>query len=111
MFDNAINGKGQWDGYTIGTDCASSVDHLFSHVDENYLHGSLMVNAMRATGHNDAAIGTRYQMNLRSTFKRALRRYLLRSFGLAAKVSIYNAYRHAYMFIRETTQHSEGKTS
>ncbi len=59
-------------------------DHLQSHIDEGYLHGSLLVNAMRWAGYRDEGIGAMYQMDLRDTFKRTLRRYLKRKLGLAA---------------------------
>jgi len=58
-------------------------DCLQSHLDENYLHGTLLVNAMRAAGYEDTQIGLHYHMNLRDTFKRALRRYMLRGLGIA----------------------------
>jgi hypothetical protein len=84
MMSKATNGKTDRGGYTIGTDRADDTDHLLSHVKEGYLHGSLLVNAMRARGYTDTCIGMDFQMNLRDTFKRALRTYLLRSFGLSA---------------------------
>ena len=57
-------------------------DHLLSHIDEGYLHGSLLVNAMRWAGYRDDQIGLHYSMDLRDTFKRALRRYLKHSLAL-----------------------------
>jgi hypothetical protein len=50
--------------------------HLAEHIKDGYLHGSILVNAMREHGYRDAQIALHYQMNLRDTFKRALRRYL-----------------------------------
>ena len=57
-------------------------DHLLSHIDEGYLHGTLLVNAMRWAGYRDDQIGLHYSMDLRDTFKRALRRYLKHSLAL-----------------------------
>jgi hypothetical protein len=64
-------------------DASGNTEHLMSHMDEGYLHGSLLACAMRAKGYDDMQIGLHYQMDLRDTFKRALRRYLGRAFGLA----------------------------
>jgi hypothetical protein len=50
--------------------------HILEHVKENYLHGSLLVNAMRETGYSDDQIRIHYGMKLADTFKRALRKYL-----------------------------------
>jgi hypothetical protein len=58
-------------------------EHLMSHLDEKYLHGALLVNAMRWAGYTDSQIGLHYGMNLRDTFKRTLRRYLGRKLGIA----------------------------
>lgn len=55
-------------------------NHLQSHIDEGYLHGSLLVNAMRERGYDDISIRLHYQMKLVDTFRRALRRYLLKRF-------------------------------
>ncbi len=60
-------------------------DHLVSHMDEGYLVGSLLVNAMRDRGFTNEGIALHYQMNFRDTFKRAVHRYLGRAFGLAVK--------------------------
>lgn len=62
------------DGKTMGE--LSNSDHLQSHLKENYLHGSILVNAMREARYNDMQIGVHYQMKFVDTFKRALRRYL-----------------------------------
>jgi len=58
-------------------------DCLKEHMREGYLHGTLLVNAMRARGYDDRAIGLHYAMRLRDTFKRALRHYLKRNLGLS----------------------------
>ena len=60
----------------LGSD---NVTHLHEHVKEGYLHGSLLVNAMRAYGYNDSQIGLYYSMKIADTFKRAVRRYLQRN--------------------------------
>ncbi len=57
-------------------------EHLISHVNEHYLHGSLLVNAMRWAGYNDHSISLHFQMDLRDTFKRVLRRYMKHSLDL-----------------------------
>lgn len=63
-------------GETLG-DSIGDTEHLMSHIDEGYLHGSLLVNAMRSRGYRDEQIGVHYHLNIRDTFKRALRHYLL----------------------------------
>lgn len=64
--------------------------HLHSHVTEGYLHGSLIVNAMRARGRRDE--GIRYLLNngnpdrsSRVMIARDLRNYLGRQFGLVTR--------------------------
>lgn len=63
-------------------------EHLISHMDEGYVHGSLLVNAMRWAGYSDEGISIYYGMaqregrGNRDTFKRAVRRYLKRKLGL-----------------------------
>lgn len=63
------------DNTSLG-DATKDNTHLTDHIKEGYLHGSILVNAMRENGYRDEQIGLDYQMNLRDTFKRALRRYL-----------------------------------
>lgn len=67
------------EGKTMGELGTGNADHLLQHVKEGYLHGSLLVNAMRAYGYKDEQIPLFYQMKLVSTFRRALRRYLQRN--------------------------------
>lgn len=62
------------EGETMGE--ISGSDHLLSHLKEGYLHGSILVNAMREAGYQDQQIGVHYQLKIVDTFKRALRRYL-----------------------------------
>jgi hypothetical protein len=51
-------------------------DHLRSHIKEKYLHGSLLINAMRDSGYSDDNIRMHYHMKLDHTFRRAVTRYL-----------------------------------
>jgi hypothetical protein len=57
-------------------DAVKNHDHLQEHLKEGYLHGSILVNAMRAAGYRDEQIGFHFSMKLIDTFKRALRKYL-----------------------------------
>lgn len=58
--------------------------HLLEHIKEGYLHGSLIVNALRWAGYTDTSIG--YYLHdkdrRRVSVKSALRRYLRRKLGL-----------------------------
>lgn len=63
------------DGETLG-DIGNNHDHLWSHIEEGYLPGSLLVNAMREKGYNDMQIAAHYQMKIADTFRRAVRKYL-----------------------------------
>lgn len=63
------------DGTPLGD--LSNSDHLKNHIFEGYMHGSLLVNAMRNHGYTDQQIGLHYGMDWRDTFKRALRKYLV----------------------------------
>lgn len=63
-----------------GDDC----EHLESHIDEGYVHGSLLVNAMRHVGYNDDQISVHYSMKLGDTFRRAVRKFLKSKFNIAA---------------------------
>lgn len=60
---------------TLG-DSFGNNDHLLSHIEEGYLHGSILVNAMREAGYNDSQIGVHYHLRLHKTFKRSLQKYL-----------------------------------
>lgn len=51
-------------------------EHLHTHIKEKYLHGSLLVNAMREAGYRDKQIAVHYSMKWDDTFKRSLRKYL-----------------------------------
>jgi len=62
-------------GETLG-DSFKDYDHLFQHLEEGYLHGSILVNAMREAGYRDEQIGLHFSLKLADTFKRAVRKYL-----------------------------------
>jgi len=72
------------DGRTLG-EVSGDRDHIKSHIEEGYLHGSLIYRALQATGY-----GHYYQNGLiqwsgaRDIIKRACRRYLLKQLGCAA---------------------------
>jgi hypothetical protein len=63
------------DGISLGEKFKDN-GHLLNHLKENYLVGSLLVNAMREYGYRDEQIGFHYQLKFVDTFKRATRRYL-----------------------------------
>lgn len=63
-------------GLTWGDQRPDNHDHLHQHIKEKYLHGSLLVNAMREAGYRDEQIGFHYHLKLADTFKRSLRKYL-----------------------------------
>jgi len=63
------------EGKTMG-DVSKDENHLLSHIEEKYLHGSILVNAMRESGYQDKQINFHYQLKLIDTFKRTLRKYL-----------------------------------
>jgi hypothetical protein len=63
------------EGETWG-DSSGDHDHLLNHIEENYLHGSLLVNAMREKGFRDYQIPIHYSMRLADAFRRAVRAYL-----------------------------------
>ena len=71
-FDCSLRTK---EGESMG-DVSKNTDHLFSHFKEGYLHGSILVNAMREAGYRDEQIGFHYQLKLFNTFKRVVRKYL-----------------------------------
>jgi len=59
--------------------------HLLEHIQESYLHGSLIVNAMRWAGYQDKSISLfLHGSGSRQSVKSALRRYLRRHLGLPA---------------------------
>lgn len=62
----------------------SDVDHLESHMDEGYMHGSILVNAMRAAGYRDEGIGMLFHSKNVDAFRRAMRRFLKSRFNIAS---------------------------
>lgn len=62
-------------GQNMG-DRLKDTGHLLEHLNENYLHGSILVNSMREYGFQDHQIGLHYKLKVVDTFKRALRKYL-----------------------------------
>jgi hypothetical protein len=55
--------------------------HLIAHLKEKYIHGSLIVNALKSAGYPNPQLI--YQMGLRDSVVRAVRRYLKRQLGIA----------------------------
>jgi hypothetical protein len=53
--------------------------HLLTHIDEGYIFGSILVEAMRAAGYRDEQIYLHYRLNLIDAFKRQLRKYLTKA--------------------------------
>lgn len=63
-------------------------DHLLSHLDEKYIHGTLIVNALRDAGYTDTAISMFYAYpqtfgTFRDSVVRATRRYFKKYLGIA----------------------------
>lgn len=56
--------------------------HLQSHIDEQYMHGSLIRNALAHSGYRDPNVIM--QMNMRDAATRAVRKFLYRKMGLAS---------------------------
>ncbi len=65
------------DVYPMGRDCVKG------HVDEDYLHGSLIVRAMRWCGYRDEGIAHYLAYGPSDSVKRALYRFLKHKHGLA----------------------------
>lgn len=65
------------DNKTLG-DSFGDTSHLISHMEEGYVVGSLLVNAMREAGYRDEQIRFHYQLKMVDTFKRVLRKYLIK---------------------------------
>lgn len=83
--------KGETMGQLGGA--SSDAEHLRQHIKEGYLHGSLIMNALKHAGYNDPAFIFHYEQSRRKAgeklhnggdVKRALRRYLFRNLGLVA---------------------------
>jgi len=65
------------EGESMG-DVFKSVEHLQNHIEEGYIHGSLLVNALLDSGYRREQVGLFYHLNDRSIFKRSLRKYLIK---------------------------------
>lgn len=65
------------DKKTLG-DCFGDTSHLISHMEEGYVVGSLLVNAMRESGWDDMRISTHYGMKWTDSFKKAVKKYLIK---------------------------------
>jgi hypothetical protein len=68
-------------GKTLG-ECTGDTYHLVEHLKKQYIHGSLIMNALVAAGYRDP--GLVVHMDLRSNIVRAVRRYFKRALGLVA---------------------------
>lgn len=66
---------GDKDGVKLG-DLTKDVEHLLSHMEEGYVVGSLLVNAMRESGFRNGQISVHYGMKIADTFRRAVKKYL-----------------------------------
>lgn len=62
-------------GKSLG-DATDNTDHLLSHVEEGYMHGSLICNALKWCGYPNP--GLILHMGLRDVIKRSVRKYLYR---------------------------------
>ncbi|HEX9804591.1 MAG TPA: hypothetical protein VGA67_02830 [Candidatus Dojkabacteria bacterium] len=51
---------------------------LEEHLDSKYIHGTLIVNAMREAGYRDESIYVNIRMNFKDNVKRALRKYFMK---------------------------------
>lgn len=67
------------DGKDKGTamgDAFNNHEHLHSHMEQEYMVGSMLATAMREAGFRDDQIGFHYMKNESHAFKRSLRKYL-----------------------------------
>lgn len=76
-------------GKSLG-DATGNAEHIHSHLAEGYLHGSLIVNALKWAGYRDPGFIWHHENRTiaegrkPTMIKRALRRYLNRQCGLAS---------------------------
>lgn len=66
------------DGKTFGD--MGDNDHLISHLNEKYIHGSLIVNALEFAGYNNPAF--MFRMDDRDSIVQAVRKYFKSKLGL-----------------------------
>jgi hypothetical protein len=71
MVTNTDNGKQE----TLG-DSWNDNSHLWSHMEEGYVVGSLLINAMRESGLRDMQIGMHLHMKYVESIRRCVRKYL-----------------------------------
>jgi hypothetical protein len=62
-------------GISLG-DAVPSCDHLWSHMEEGYMVGSLIINAMRESGYTDQQISMHLHMKIVDTLRRSVRNYM-----------------------------------
>lgn len=60
----------------------NNVTHVMEHLKERYIHGSLLVNALKFVGYRDEQVA--FVWSMRDIVVRATRRYLKRCAGMAA---------------------------
>lgn len=71
------------EGKPLG-DTTKNNSHLIQHMKEGYIHGSILVNAMKEAGYQNHQIGFHYQMAngkskaWRDSFRRSLHKYLIK---------------------------------
>lgn len=65
------------DGQTMG-DASGNEDHIISHVENGYMHGSMIVNAMKDAGYKMEGIQWMYSNKHVETAQRAVRKYLIK---------------------------------
>lgn len=63
------------DGKSFGDSCGDN-EHLWSHINEGYMMGSLIINAMRESGYTDHQIGMHLHMKIVDTLRRSVRNYM-----------------------------------
>jgi hypothetical protein len=66
------------DGQVLG-DIGRDQSHLLSHLEEQYIHGSLLVNALRANGHEV----NQFVWNVRDLVARSVRTYFCKNLSLS----------------------------
>jgi hypothetical protein len=64
----------------------SDAEHLSGHMDEEYLHGSLIVNALLHKGYSEKQLP--YVFRSKHIVKLALRKYLMDKLGIGSKSGI-----------------------
>lgn len=70
------------DCWICGFDGASK-EHLYAHLKEKYIHGSLIVNALLAREYSKEGIGYILHSKLYTSIKQAVRGYFYRQLGIA----------------------------